>query len=230
MKGWSGVSILIPTLNEAATISTTLAAARTAFGPSTELIVSDAGSTDRTRELAADAGALVIASPRGRGHQLDAALRAASGEVCVLLHADTLLPASAGQHIDLAMQNQAVVGGAFRLRFEGNALPWLARGINLRSRLFNTATGDQAMFARRDVLLRVGGIPHVELFEDVRLWRALKRAGRLELVGASVTTSARFWMRIGMWSGILLHLRLRLLHAVGVSPQRLARMYPTSDS
>ena len=86
------------------------------------------------------------------------------------------------------------------------------------------------MFARRDVLLSVGGIPHIELFEDVRLWQALKRAGRLELARAYVTTSARLWQRMGMWRGIFLHLRLRALHALGVQPQRLARMYPTAGS
>jgi uncharacterized protein len=224
------VSVLIPTLNEAATLADTLASVRTALGPHTEIIVSDAGSCDSTHAVAEAHGARVVATPGGRGAQLDAALRAATGDVCILLHADTTLPSDALVHIERALERSDVVGGAFFLEFNNGLLPWLARGINLRSRLFNTATGDQAMFARREVLLRVGGIPHVELFEDVRVWQKLKRAGRLELLQARVTTSARLWMRFGTWRVIRLHLRLRLLHALGVQPHRLARMYPTSGS
>jgi hypothetical protein len=122
------------------------------------------------------------------------------------------------------------VGGAFRLRFEDGQLSWLARAINLRSVVFRVATGDQAMFAQRSVLNDVGGVPTVELFEDVRLWKQLKRAGRVQLVPAEVTTSARLWVKLGTWRAILLHLRLRLLYELGVAPHRLARMYPSAGS
>jgi rSAM/selenodomain-associated transferase 2 len=222
-------SVLIPTLNEASSIAETLATARAAFGTSAEYIVSDGGSSDVTRAIAEANGARVISAARGRGSQLDAAVRAARGEVCILLHADTHLPPSARAEIDRVLSKGAV-GGAFMLRFDGASLPWLAFGINLRSRWFRTATGDQAMFARRELLLEIGGVPHIELFEDVRLWAKLKRAGRVEIARARVTTSARLWKKLGTVRGILLHLRLRVLHALGVQPQRLARMYPTSGS
>lgn len=222
------ISVLIPTLNEARSLPATLAAARHALGDDVEFIVADGGSTDATVALASTAGARVVSSQPGRGTQLDCALRAARGEICVLLHADTLLPADARRHITCALEH--AVAGAFRLRFEERQLSWLARAINLRSRVFRSATGDQAMFARRAVLLEIGGVPGIELFEDVRLWRMLKRAGRVQLVTARVTTSARLWLELGTWRGVLLHLRLRLLHALGVAPRRLARMYPTAGS
>lgn len=220
--------VLIPTLNEAGSIAKTLASAMRAFGDAAEYIVSDGGSGDATCAIAESHGALVLRGSRGRGAQLDAASRAARADVCVLLHADTHLPEDAESHIERALER--AIGGAFLVRFEGDRLPWLARGINLRSRIFRTATGDQAIFALRDVLLETGGVPRVELFEDVRLWRQLKRAGRLELVRAKVTTSARLWLKLGTTRGVLLHLRLRVLHALGVQPHRLARMYPTSGS
>ena len=221
-------SVLIPTLNEADNIADTMAAARTAFANEAEYIVADGGSADGTAAIAAAAGARVLETERGRGRQLDAALRAAVGEVCVLLHADTLLPADAKPAIDAAVQDG--VGGAFYLRFEEPRLWWLARAINMRSRVFRSATGDQAMFARRAVLLGIGGVPHEDLFEDVRLWQKLKRAGRVQLVHGEVTTSARMWLQLGTWRTILLHWRLRALHSVGVAPQRLARRYPTARS
>ena len=221
-------SVLIPTLNEAAQIALTLAAARNAFGDEAEYIVCDGHSTDDTAVIAEGTGASVIRSERGRGQQLDAALRAARGDVCVLLHADTLLPDDAHALIEGALTR--AIGGAFYLRFNEPRLAWLARAINFRTRLFRSATGDQAIFALRSVLLGVGGVPHEDLFEDVRLWRKLKRAGRLQLVHAEVTTSARLWVKLGTWRGIFLHLRLRALHALGVPPRRLARLYPTAGS
>jgi rSAM/selenodomain-associated transferase 2 len=221
-------SVLIPTLDEAANIDATVAAAKQALGESAEYIVADAGSTDATVQYAMQAGAHVIRCMRSRGVQLDDALRIARGEVCVLLHADTLLPHRAAQMIEQALARASA--GAFLLQFENGKLPWLAAAINVRSRVLRSATGDQAIFARRDVLLQSGGVPRIELFEDVRLWRQLKRAGRVTLVRAKVTTSARLWIQLGAWRGILLHWRLRVLHALGMTPRRLAKMYPTSAS
>ena len=221
-------SILIPTLNEAGHIEPTLTAARNAFGDEAEYIVCDGGSTDETAALAQAAGAIVITEARGRGRQLDAALRTACGDVCVLLHADTLLPANARTEIDRALETADA--GAFCVRFRESQLAWLARAINWRTHFFRSATGDQAMFARRHALLAIGGIPREDLFEDVRLWKKLKRAGRVQLVRAEVTTSARLWLELGTWRGIFLHWGLRALHTMGVPPRRLARMYPTVGS
>ena len=222
-------SVLIPALNEASRIGQAIAQARAALGnEDTEYIVADGESTDGTGALARAAGARVIECARGRGRQLDAALREARGDICIFLHADTLLPADARKQILRALQG--AVGGAFLLRLDDRRLGWLARAINLRSRILHSATGDQAIFARRDVLLSLGGVPRVELFEDVRLWNKLKRAGRTRIVSARVTTSARLWRNAGTLRVILLHWKLRLLHALGVPPERLVRRYPTAGS
>jgi rSAM/selenodomain-associated transferase 2 len=221
-------SVLIPTLNEAANIRGTVASAKQALGESAEYIVADAGSSDATVRHALQVGARVVHCARSRGAQLDDALRTAGGDVCVVLHADTLLPDGAAQLIEQALAGANA--GAFLLQFENGKLPWLAAAINMRSVVLRSATGDQAMFARRNTLLQTGGIPRVELFEDVRLWQQLKRAGRVTLVRAKVTTSARLWIQHGAWRGILLHWRLRILHAFGMTPRRLAKMYPTSVS
>lgn len=221
-------SVLVPTLNEASHLAATLDSVCRAFGADAEIIVSDGGSTDATAEIARRYDASIINNARGRGAQLNAALRAARGDVCILLHADTQLPANAKNHIAGVVKSS--VGGAFLLRFLDDDLAWLAQAINLRSRIFRTATGDQAIFARREILLDNGGVPEIELFEDVRVWQKLKRAGRVTLLSEKVTTSARLWRRFGTWRIIFLHLRLRALHSLGVSPHRLARMYPTAGS
>jgi rSAM/selenodomain-associated transferase 2 len=222
-------SVIIPTLNEAYRIDACLRAARAAFDDAAEYIVSDGGSTDGTPGIAMTAGARVITSGRGRGEQLHRGFDAARGDTCVFVHADTLVPAAACASISAALRDSRVCGGAFSLEFDERspALDVLVRAINLRSRLLRTATGDQVIFARTELLRALGGVPRVPLFEDVRLCRALKRKGRFLILGDKVGTSARLWREMGTARGIMLHLTFRGLHALGASPEFLARLYPS---
>ncbi|MGH7483440.1 MAG: hypothetical protein ACRELV_14905, partial [Longimicrobiales bacterium] len=95
---------------------------------------------------------------------------------------------------------------------------------------FRTATGDQAVFARAAALRAAGGVPPVPLFEDVRLYRALRARGRMILLDSCVATSPRRWQERGTARVIAQHLCLRALHAVGVPPERLVRLYSGSGS
>jgi hypothetical protein len=51
--------------------------------------------------------------------------------------------------------------------------------MNLRSRWSGIATGDQALFVRRDIFERIGRFAEIPLMEDIEFSRRLKRAGRL---------------------------------------------------
>jgi rSAM/selenodomain-associated transferase 2 len=220
-------SLIIPTLNEEARLAATLATARVAFGASAEYIVSDGGSQDATVDIAEAAGAVLVQGERGRGAQLQRGVTVARGDVCVFLHADTALPATARSAIERALSEPGAVGGAFSIEFSDDTrLRLLAGAINLRTRVFHTATGDQVIFARRMTLQQIGGVPAVPLFEDVRLCGALKHAGRFVILKERVGTSARLWRELGMVRGVLLHLAFRGLHAFGASPALLARYYP----
>jgi len=224
-------TVVIPALNEAARIGRTIHSARAAFGAEVDIFVVDGGSIDATCVRAAEAGATIVRSGKGRGRQLQAGIDAAKGDVLIMLHADTLLPAGAATAITAAIADETVAGGAFRVRFDREAgrlppvLYLLEPFINLRSRVFRTATGDQAIFARRSAIKRAGGVPDLPLFEDVRFYRALRRTGRVVLLRETVTTSPRLWMHAGPVRVILLHLAFRALHAIGVSPHTLARWY-----
>lgn len=223
-------SVIIPTLNETHRLRATLVAARAAFAQDAEFIVSDGGSTDDTADIAAAEGAVVLTGAAARGEQLDRGFRSAHGTVCVFLHADTLLPRSAAAAIAAALADGDTIGGAFSVELgdDRKGLRLLERAINLRTRVFRTATGDQVIFARTAVLHAIGGVPHVPLFEDVRLCRALKRTGQFVILQERVETSARLWQKVGTSRGIALHLSFRLLHALGVSPAFLARFYPAA--
>lgn len=219
------LSVVVPALDEAGQIAATLASAR---GPGVaEVIVVDGGSGDDTAALARAAGATVLAAERGRARQMNAGAAAATGDVLLFLHADTRLPAGFAVAVADALADPAVVGGRFDLRLEP-ATPFLdltAALINLRSRLTRIATGDQALFVRRDVFAALGGFEDLPLMEDVAFSRALKRRGRIACLRERVATSSRRWQRDGPLRTVLLMWWLRFLYWCGVPADRLKQRY-----
>jgi len=86
------LSIVMPCLNEAATVADCVKQARDAlakYGIKGEVIVADNGSTDGSRDLATAAGARVVPVPvRGYGSALLAGIASARGEYVVMGDAD----------------------------------------------------------------------------------------------------------------------------------------------
>jgi rSAM/selenodomain-associated transferase 2 len=219
------LSVIVPTLDEASVIAVTLAAAR--VPGCGELIVVDGGSSDDTLAIARRLADRVLSAPRGRAAQMNAGARAAGGDVLLFLHADTRLPADYAGAIARALADEGVIGGRFDVRLDAPGLAYrvLERAISARSRLTRVATGDQAMFVRRETFARVGGFPLLPLMEDLALARALKRVGRVACLRETVLTSARRWQRHGVVRTVLLMWTLRLAYYAGISPTRLARVY-----
>lgn len=219
------ISVIIPTLNEAATIGETLRRVRNSG--SCEVIVVDGGSDDGTPELARPQADLVLSAGRGRATQMNVGARAASGQVLLFLHADTVLPPGFPALLEGALRNPRVVGGRFDVRLDAEG--WLFRLVetfmNLRSRLSRIATGDQAIFVRSRTFLELGGYREAELMEDLELSYRLKRQGELACLRERVVTSARRWQRDGIARTIGLMWLLRFLYFIGVSPRYLKTFY-----
>jgi rSAM/selenodomain-associated transferase 2 len=222
-------SVVVPTLEEEERVERTLRSARRALGDDAELIVVDGGSRDGTREAASGLARVLEAPPR-RGLQLDAGARAAAGEILVFLHADTRLEPDSGEAIRTALARPDVAGGCFRFAVDppsspGSRYRLLEAAVRLRTRLFRTATGDQAIFTTRETYGRAGGYPDHPLFEDVAFVRRLRRLGRFVPIRARALTSRRRWERDGFWATVARHGLLRLAYGAGVSPERLAAWY-----
>ncbi len=221
------LSIVVPALNEAAGIVAALEALAGLRAAGHDVVVIDGGSDDGTADLAAPRADRVAAAPRGRARQMNAGARLATGDVLLFLHADTRLPPRADRLVLDGLAGSGRAWGRFDVRIDGRhpllrVVGWL---MNARSRWTGIATGDQAMFVRRDAFAAVGGFPPLALMEDVALSAALKRVSPPLCLRERATTSGRRWETRGVARTVVLMWWLRLRYFFGASPERLAEIY-----
>src|ERR1043166_2726596 len=133
----SALSIIIPVLDEAATIAEALAALAPGRARGAEVIVVDGGSRDGTVEAARPLADRGFTAPRGRGSQMNAGAAAARGDVLLFLHADTRLPPDADRIVVDALEQPDRAWGRFDVTIAGRSplLRVVAAMMNLRSRI-----------------------------------------------------------------------------------------------
>jgi rSAM/selenodomain-associated transferase 2 len=220
------LSVVIPTLNEAAALPALLADLRALGELLGEVVVVDAGSSDDTVALARVAGAQVVPAPRGRGRQLGEGARSARGDWLLFLHADSRLGPGAVTAIHQALAGTPPIDAAV-FRFAIDLPPvwkrFIEAGQAMRERLFGLAYGDQGLLVRREAYQAVGGFPDWPVMEDVVMIRRLRRCYGVVRLPASLVTSGRRYRQRGVLRTWLEHSVLITLYAAGVSPARLAR-------
>ena len=216
------LSVVVPALNEAPAIEACLAALAPLRARGHEVVVVDGGSADGTARRAAPHADRVIDAPRGRAAQMNAGAAAATGDALLFLHADTRLPEGADRAVLAALAERP--WGRFDVAIDSDdpRLAVIAFFINRRSRLTGIATGDQAIFVRRDAF---PGFPPIALMEDVAFSRQMKRLADPACLRARVLTSARRWERHGIARTVLLMWRLRYDYWRGADPDELAERY-----
>ena len=219
------LAIVVPMLDEAATLPALLVHLAGWRARGCEVVLVDGGSRDDSVEMARAAGFRVLIAERGRARQMNAGAQACGRALMLFLHADTRLPEAADAMVCAALAVQA--WGRFDVHIDGRPrmLRVVAALMNLRSRLSGIATGDQAIFVRRDVFEAVGGFPDQPLMEDIELSCRLLRVSRPACLRARVRTSGRRWEQRGVWRTIALMWRLRWAYWRGVPAERLAEAY-----
>jgi len=219
------ISIIIPALNEAATIDRTLS--RLEGVDHLEVIVVDGGSIDGTAELAASRQAKVIQSKPGKALQMNTGAAAAAGDILVFLHADTLLPGGFSNQIVSTLNQKGVAGGAFRLAIDSTVagIHFIERMADLRSRYLQLPYGDQALFMKKSIFEAIGCFPDTPIMEDFILVRRLKRKGKIVILPAAVVTSPRRWLHFGILKTWLINQLIVIAYYLGATPDQLTRFY-----
>jgi len=221
------ISIIVPALNEADSIASTLDGLKSFRKDGNEVIVVDGGSKDETVSMAASESDKVIEFAPCRAQQMNVGASQASGDILWFLHADTLVPDNAVQQIQHALENNKYQWGRFDIRLSGRQLQLriVESLMNLRSRITGIATGDQGIFVRREVFESIGGFANISLMEDLDISKRLKKYSRPCCLDTKLITSSRRWEERGILRTILLMWRLRLAYFLGVKPEKLVNHY-----
>jgi rSAM/selenodomain-associated transferase 2 len=221
------LSIIMPVLDEGEGIAAALDALADLRALGVEVIVVDGGSGDATVQRARLRADRVLTAPRGRALQMNAGAEKAIGDVLLFLHADTRLPTAAELVVLGGLERSGRIWGRFDVTIAGRhpLLTVVSRLMNIRSRATGIATGDQAIFVKRDVFVAAGGFPAIPLMEDIALCKRLKRVGRPLCLTERVVTSGRRWETHGVLRTVLLMWRLRLSYFFGADPTLLASRY-----
>ncbi len=221
------ISVVIPALNEAGELPEMLRRLD-AIPEVKEIIVVDGGSKDTTIAIAREQGCTVLKSTPGRGRQMRLGASHATGDVVLMVHADTWLPANAGRALLDCLRDPIVAGGGFWKVFRDYPHPILYGSrwkCAVRLIFGRRIAGDQGLFIRREVLDETGGVPDMELMEEFRLCEQLRGVGRLALADATITTSARRFAKFGALRTYWLMWYVTWKYRFGTPPSELKKLY-----
>jgi rSAM/selenodomain-associated transferase 2 len=224
------LSVIVPTLNAAATLPRTLGCliGPTARGLVREVIIADGGSTDATREIADATGATFLQAPTGRGTQLRAGAAAARHDWLLFLHADTVPEDSWEREVmhylasSLARERAGVF--AYALDDFSPGARRLETIVRLRNKLLALPYGDQGLLISRHLYNNVGGFADMALMEDVDMARRLGRK-RLVFFRSKAVTSATRYKEDGYLSRPLRNTLVLSLYFLRVPTHLLVRLY-----
>lgn len=190
-------------------------------------------STDGTYDVitqhpAAAAFKLIHTEAANRAQRLTIGIQASQGDVVLLHHPATLLPADALTQIRQAMADDAVTWGGFRHSFDMDH--WLLRftswySTTQRPRFSRILYLDHCIFARREALIHIGGVPNMDIFEDTALSNALGQFGPPHVVPGTVVTSARRFKERGIYKHAALNQLLKLMYHAKLDPKKMNWLY-----
>ncbi len=228
------ITIIIPILNEAATIGQLLSHLVDSVKDKNnlqEIIVVDGGSIDTSRKVVAqiskryDVEIKWLSSKKGRAVQLNTGAKTAKGEILYFLHADSFPPQYFDQDIiqEVKKGNNA---GCFRMKFDSNHiwlrfLGWLTQFESKRCR-----GGDQSQFITKKLFKEVDGYDESYIvYEDNDLVDRLFAINQFVIIPRYVITSARRYREVGVWRLQYHFLNIHMRRWMGASSEDLYRYY-----
>ncbi|MBA3664676.1 MAG: TIGR04283 family arsenosugar biosynthesis glycosyltransferase [Bacteroidetes bacterium] len=221
------ISVIIPTLNEAANVGP-LINYLYKYGSEKlhEIIVVDGGSTDNTKEKSISAGANTIEiDKKSRAIQMNYGAKKASGDIFYFVHADALPPKDYAQNICNAVLNGCGVG-CFRFKFDS---PKRLLKINSYITRFKgplSGGGDQTLFIQRQLFDQMKGFnENYMIMEDFEFARRIKKKCALTILPGEVTVSARKYETNSYLKVNASNILMFTLFSFGVSPNKLSKIY-----
>jgi len=229
------LTIIIPVLHEQKNINSCIEHLKSIQqkNDTLQIIVVDGSPTQDTNKEINDSSVEKLSSKPGRGIQMHTGATHAQYDILLFVHADVFLPKDAYTQIEQTLKKPTISAGAFSLSINTKSmlLKLIARLTTLRSRLFKTPYGDQAIFLRKTLYNDIGGYKKIPLMEDLELMRRLrKKHYKIHILKQSVVASPRRWEKEGILATTLRNQFLKTLYTFGVNPNILVRFYQTDGT
>ena len=228
------ISIIIPILNEAATITKLLQHLidnANNISSIEETIIVDGGSTDDSKLvieqfLSKHSNKIkIIDSKKGRAKQLNSGARVAEGEILYFLHADSFPPKNYDQLIIEEVKKENLAG-CFRMKFDDNHwwlkfLGWMTKFRSKKCR-----GGDQSQFITKKLFQEINGYDESYIvYEDNDLVDRLFAINQFVVIPEKIITSARRYREIGIWRLQYHFFNIHLKRWMGASSEELYQYY-----
>lgn len=203
------LSIVIPTFRDGPDLAALLGQIAGQEGGEYEVVVANSGSTDETRRIARQAGAVSVECGRGRARALNAGRRAARADRLLFLHADSRFtsPRQLGEACEVfarALDRDPAgrVAGFFGIEFLWSGAPPAGAGFyEAKSALLHDGTrnGDQGVLITATYLEELGGFDErLPFLEDRLLAAGIERTGRWVRLPGRLSTSGRRLEQVGL--------------------------------
>lgn len=239
----SVVSVIVPAYREKGKLGRTLRHlfASAATRSKLEVIVVDAGGEDGTMDECQGLDVRIAESTGGRGPAVAAGARIASGEILIVVHADTLVPPSYDDLVRTALARDDTLATAFRFRVDRATLakpemPFLVMEstVHVRATTFQLPFGDQALGITKANFVALGGLDdlaRVPMLEDYILVQRLRQLGAqgygfIKILDPPALCDARRWVKSGVWRVNFTNQRVMLLYTyAGYTPADIFQLY-----
>ena len=225
------ISIIIPCYNEAANIAKCIEQIRSCAKnyDDIEIIVADGGSIDGSLEILKNLPVqTLLCNITGRAKQMNLGATKSSGKILYFLHADTFPPYHFDQIIAEA-NHEKIIAGCFRLQFDYQH--WFLK-VNACFTRFNINSfrfGDQSLFISKDAFIKLGGFNEQNLvFEDQQIVQRIRQYYQFKVLSQYVTTSARMYLKNGIYFTQFYYFYLFALYKFGVSQELILKKYKTN--
>ena len=219
------ISIIIPTLNSETDLPETLNALFEGMENNLirELIISDGGSTDKTKFIANEVGACVVEGSSGRGLQISKGVDKSRGDWILIIHADTSL--SLDWSVEILQKIDENFAYHFKLKFKSKSLfaRILEYWVAIRSNFLGLPYGDQGFLIHRDLLGSIGGFPKIPIMEDVSLASRLR--GKIEPLDILAHTSAEKYQKNGWLRQSIMNFSILVRYLIGKDTNLLYKIY-----